>query len=99
MSHKTLSTFEREMQNPEFKQAFEESHQELLLSELVHALMDEDARSVRHLAAAIGVSPTTIQGLRSGEKKDIKLSNFIELIKAFGYHLVLERENKRIQLA
>ncbi len=61
MNHKTLSTFERETQNLEFKQAFEESHQELLLSELIHALMDEDARSVCKLAAAIGVSSTTIQ--------------------------------------
>jgi hypothetical protein len=97
--NKSLSTFEREMQNLEFKQAFDESHQELLLSELVLALMDEDDKSVRKLAAAIGVSPTTIQGLRDGTKKDIKLSNFIGMIKAFGYHLVLERENKRIQLA
>jgi DNA-binding transcriptional regulator YhcF (GntR family) len=99
MSHKTQSTFEQEMQNPAFKQAFDESYKELLLSELVHALMDEDTRSVRKLAAAIGVSPTTIQGLRSGEKKDIRLSNFIEMVKEFGYHLVLERKNKRIQLA
>lgn len=97
--NKSLSTFEREMQNLEFKQAFDESHQELLLSELVLALMDEDDQSVRKLAVAIGVSPTTIQGLRDGTKKDIKLSNFINMIKAFGYRLVLERENKRIQLA
>lgn len=96
---KALSTFEREMQNQKFKKAFEESHQELLLSELVLALMEEDQKSVRKLAAAIGVSPTTIQSLRSGEKKDIKLSNFINMIKSFGYHLVLERKDKRIQLA
>lgn len=97
--NKNLSTFEREMQNKKFKKAFEESYQEFLLSELILALMDEDQKSVRKLAAAIGVSPTTIQSLRSGEKKDIKLSNFINMIKAFGYHLVLERKDKRIQLA
>ena len=68
MSEKPLSTFDRMMQNPACQQRFEEGYKEFLLSELVHAMMDDDEVSVRKLAQEIGVSPTTIQNVRSGKQ-------------------------------
>src|SRR5207253_9714814 len=43
---KSVTTHDRWMQKPSFKKAFDESYRELLLSELVCALMAEDGRSV-----------------------------------------------------
>lgn len=99
MKNTHLSTFEREMQNPEFKRLFNKEYKEFLLSELILALMDDDKKSVRKLAQEIGVSPTIVQNLRSGKQEDIKLKNFIRLLAAFGYHLVLEKNGKRIAIS
>ena len=49
MIKKCLSTFEREMKHPHFKKAFEKRYKELLLSELLMALMEKDEKSVRGL--------------------------------------------------
>jgi len=99
MSKPQLSTFEREMQDPAFKTLFKKAYQEFLLSELILALMEKDKKSVRQLADEVGLSPTVIQKLRSGKQDDIKLSNFIGISHAFGYHLVLEKGNERIPLS
>ena len=99
MSEKPLSTFDRMMQNPACQQRFEEGYKEFLLSELVHAMMDDDEVSVRKLAQEIGVSPTTIQNVRSGKQKDMKITNFLNLAKARGYRLVLEKNDQRIVIS
>ena len=44
MTKKVLSTFEREMKNLAFRKAFENSYKELLLSELLIALMENDKK-------------------------------------------------------
>jgi hypothetical protein len=44
---KLLSTVERWMKKPGFKEAFKREYKEFLLSELVLALMAEDTKSVR----------------------------------------------------
>ena len=69
-----------------------------MLTELVLAIMAEDNKSVRELAEELGVSKTVIQNLRSGDQTDMKLSNFVKLTHAYGYHLVLEKEGQRITL-
>ena len=97
-SKKAESTYSRWMRKPAFKKAFEEGYQELLLSELVLAMMAEDKKSVRELAGELGVSKTVIQNLRSGMQSDMKLSNFLKLTRAYGYHVVLEKGNRRISL-
>jgi hypothetical protein len=86
------------MQKPEFKTAATREYQELLLSELILAIMAEDSKSVRELAAELGLSKTVIQNLRSGQQTDMKLSNFVKLMHDYGYHLVLEKEDQRISL-
>jgi DNA-binding Xre family transcriptional regulator len=97
-TRKPTSTVARWMQKPGFKAAVASEYKELMLSELVLALMAEDSKSVRALADQLGVSKTVIQNLRDGTQRDMKLSNFVKLTHAYGYHLVLEKEGQRITL-
>jgi len=98
MTKKVLSTFEREMKNLAFRKAFENSYKELLLSELLIALMENDKKSVRKLAEEVSLSPTSIQKIRSGKQDDIKMRNFISISHACGYQVVLEKGKERITL-
>jgi DNA-binding Xre family transcriptional regulator len=97
-SKKPTSTVARWMRKPGFKAAVAKEYKELMLSELVLAIMAEDGKSVRALADQLGVSKTVIQNLRDGTQRDMKLSNFVKLTHAYGYHLVLEKEGQRITL-
>ncbi len=96
---KIKSTFEKEMQDPAFRKAFKESYKELLLDEIIVAMMEEDEQSVRKLAKEAGLSPAVIQALRSGKQTDIKLKNFIKVAGACGYHLVLEKDDTRVPIS
>ena len=98
MQNKPLSTFEKEMQNEEFRERFESEYEAFLLSEIIGKLMDEDKKTVRALAKESHLSPTVIQNLRSGKQDDVKLSNFINISHACGFSLVLEKGNDRILL-
>jgi transcriptional regulator with XRE-family HTH domain len=98
MSKQTESTFDKMMKKPSFKKKFEEGYSKFLLSELICALMEQDDKSVRQLAAELGVSKTVIRNLRSGSQSDVKISNFLKLITAYGYHLILEKGKDRIEV-
>lgn len=93
---KPMSTYERLMQNPEFREGFEEEYKEFILSELMLALMDGDDISVRKLAKIAGLSPATIQKIRSGKQKDMRVKNFARLVNELGFQLVLEKGETRI---
>src|SRR5438105_5766239 len=95
-TRKRATTVGRWLQKPGFKAAAAKEYKELLLSELVLAIMAADSKSVRELAQELGVSKTVIQNLRSGQQSDMKLSNFVKLTRAYGYDLVLEKEGQRI---
>jgi DNA-binding Xre family transcriptional regulator len=96
MAKKIETTFDRWMENPEVKQSFDEGYKAFVLSELITALMERDHKTVRGLAKEIGLSKTVIQNLRSGQQKDMKLTNFLKLVEQCGYHVVLENEANRI---
>jgi len=98
MSSKPRSTFEREMQDPEFKKEFDRDYKEFLLSELILSLMQSDKKSVRELAKEAGVSPSVIQGLRSGKQSDVKLTNFLNISHACGYQVLLKKGRQSIHL-
>jgi len=98
MSKKSVTTFEREMKNVNFKKSFEKSYKELLLSELLIAMMEQDEKSVRALAKEVGVSPTVIQKVRSGKQSDIKISNFVSIVHACGYKVILEKNDERFEI-
>jgi DNA-binding Xre family transcriptional regulator len=95
---KPASTLDRWLEKPAFKKSFEKEYKEFLLSELVHAIMAEDNKSVRSLAAELGISKTVIQNIRSGEQTDMKLSNFLKMTHAYGFQLVLEKGDQGIAL-
>lgn len=90
-TERNLSTYERLTQNPERKAKIEKEYRQLLLSELLIALMEKDRVSVRKLAKAAGISPSIIQDIRSGKKENITLRSFSNIAAALGYGVVLEK--------
>ena len=99
IKEKPMSTYDELMQDPEFKKIYKKSYLELVLSELVIAIMPEDNVSIRSLAKQAGISPTIIQDIRSGKKDNLNLKTFSNLIDALGYDIVLEkRKEKKIAL-
>ncbi len=91
---KPMSTYDELMLDPEFKKKHEKSYRELVLSELLLAIMAEDKISIRSLAQQAGISPTIIQDIRSGKRDNLTLKTFSSLIDVLGYNLVLEKRGK-----
>ena len=98
MTKKIESTYDEFIKSltPQQKKEFEREYKDLLFSELLIAIMEEDEISVRKLAKAAGISPTVIQGLRSGSKKNITMNNFLKILKVLGCSLVIERKGCRV---
>jgi hypothetical protein len=96
MNKKLLTTFDKWMRNSKIKKAFKDGYDNFVLSELIKALMENDHKSVRGLAKKAGLSSTVIQDIRSGKQKDMKVKNFLHVIQACGYELVLENGKERI---
>ena len=69
---------------PKQRKKFDEEYRELLLSELLLAAMEQDDISVRKLAKKAGVSPTVVQAMRSGTKKDFSLQSFFKILNGIG---------------
>ncbi len=100
MSEKKIkSTYEKfvESLTPEEKVEFEEGYRELLISEMLIAAMQKDEVSVRELAARAGVSPTTVQNLRSGIS-DSAVRSLFEIFRALGYAIIAEKDDERFCL-
>ena len=93
-----LSTYERKMQNKKFKAAYDKHYKELLFSELLISVMEEDDKSVRSLAKEASISPSVIQDLRSGKQQDIKLSNLLRIVETLGYKVVLQKGEEQLTL-
>jgi DNA-binding Xre family transcriptional regulator len=94
MIKKAQTTYDRLIKDPCQKKLFDKEYQELLLSELLIAAMKEDDISVRALAKEAGISPTIIQGLRTGKRKNVTLSSFLKILEALGYSFVIEKKRK-----
>ena len=94
----TKSTYEKEMENPKFRKLFEKEYSELVLSELILAMMAEDNVSVRKLAKQIGVAPSVVQSVRSGKHKNITLKTFIKMIAALGGEIAVKRGGAYVSL-
>jgi len=101
MSKKTKSTCDLfvESLNSREKKKFYEEYQELLLSELLLAAMAQDNVSVRKLAKLAGVSPTIVQAMRSGTRKDFSMQSFFKILKGLGCRkLMIELNGQLIPL-
>lgn len=78
---------------PKQKKEYDKGYQEFLLSELLLAIMKNDAVSVRELAKAAGISATIVQGVRSGEKQNITTQSFFKILDALGCSLIVRKDN------
>ena len=94
MNKKVKSTYEEHIESltPQEKEEFDQGYRDHLLSELLIALMNQDGISVRRLAKADGISPSLIQGIRSGEKENITMKSFLRIIKALGSTVVVKKD-------
>ena len=81
------STFDRMMENPEWKEEFEKSYEDFLISEFMCEQMENSDLSVRELAARAGVSPTTIQHLRTGKAENVKVKTLLSVLHELGFSL------------
>lgn len=101
MKKKAKSTYEEFIEDKEQKALLDKEYNELLISELLLAVMKEDHISVRKLAVAAGVSPTIIQGLRTGKKTNITIDTLSKILDAVGYQIILapKSHEKHLKLA
>ncbi len=96
LKKESLSTYDQHMLNlsPKELKEYKKGYQEFLLSELVIAAMQEDDLSVRKLAKAAGISPTIVQEIRAGKRKNLSLQSFFKILDALGYSFILEKSDK-----
>ena len=101
MANKELSTYEQFIKtlSAKGKKEFEQGYKNLLLSELILALMEKDDVSIRKLAKMAGISSTVVQEMCSGTKKNFTLKSFLKILKKLGCKkLMVEINNELIQL-
>lgn len=91
----SMSTYDEHIASlsPKELKDFENGYRELVLSELLIALMNEDNISVRKLAKEAGLSPSSIQGIRSGDKDNITMKNFFRILDALGCSFEIKKGN------
>lgn len=79
--------------SPKELKAYKQEYKEFALSELILALMERDEISVRKLAKIAGVSPTIIQEMRSGLKKNHNMESFFKILKSLGFNQFMVGNN------
>lgn len=92
---KKLSTYEEMILNPKVKKDLDTGYKELVISELVLALMQEDNVSVRMLAKEAGLSPTTIQELKTKNKLP-NMKTFFKIMSHFNLKVSIQKENGQV---
>lgn len=78
----------------EQRKEYDEGYRDFLLSELLIAIMKNDAISVRELAKEAGISAAIIQGIRSGEKQNITTQSFFKILQALGCSLIVRKDKQ-----
>jgi hypothetical protein len=68
MKKKAKSSYEQLIEDHEQKEFLDEEYQDLIVSELLLAIMYDDHISVRKLAMEAGISTTVVQALKTGKK-------------------------------
>lgn len=81
------STYDEEMENPEFQRLLEKERFMLELSESIARAMEEQHISIRELAQKANVSKTVVTGIRSGNRKNITLDKLKDLIDVLNLDL------------
>jgi hypothetical protein len=92
----TKTTFDRMMENPEFRLMFEKEREALALSEMLIGLMESEKVSVRELSKRANVSSTVIQEIRSGKQENPTLSVLSKLVHSMGAEIVIKKGKKTL---
>ena len=92
---KNKSTVERFSEIKENKALLEKEYNDLMVTEILLEAMERDNVSVRKLSKMAGVSPTIIQGIRSGEKKNLNINTLNRILGAIGYEIAFVPKQKR----
>ena len=79
--------------SPRALKKFKEGYRQFAFSELLLAIMDKDEVSVQRLAKITGVSPTVVQAMCSGSKKDFTLNTFFKVLRGLGCSDVMLKVN------
>lgn len=100
MTKKIQSTYERFIKSltPQEKKDFDREYKELAFSEMLLAIMQEDEISVRQLAKEAGISPTIIQGMRSGTRKQVSMQSFFKVLKGLKCNFMIEHNGQIIPI-
>ncbi len=89
--NKPVSTYDRLMQDAEFKKDFEKGYEEFLISEQICEAMNEMQISVRQLAEKAQVSKTTIMNIRTGDAERISVRKLNSILNVLNYKLAMEK--------
>jgi DNA-binding Xre family transcriptional regulator len=79
------------MKSPSFRAAFAIESAALEVSEFIAKQMAKQAVSVRSLARSASVSPTVVQGIKSGKRNNIAYATLKALATALGYQITFTR--------
>jgi hypothetical protein len=85
------STLDHELRSSAFRAAFQAESATLEVSEFIAREMAERAVSVRTLARLASVSPTVVQGIKSGTRNNIEYATLKALAVALGYRITFTR--------
>jgi DNA-binding XRE family transcriptional regulator len=92
---KKLSTYDEMCLDPKIKKDLDTGYKELVISELILALMQKDHVSVRKLAKEAGLSPTTIQELKTKNKLP-NMKTFFKIMDHFNLEVTIQKKNGQV---
>ncbi len=94
MKKNTKSIYEEFIEDKKQKKRLDKEYRDLLISELLLAVMEEDHISVRKLAVEADVSPSIVQNLKSGKKTNVTLDTLSRILSVIGYQIILAPKNR-----
>ncbi len=93
----TLDEFKSSMTEQQ-KREYEEEYTSLLIDEMIAAAMESDEISVRKLAKAAGLSPTIVQGVKSGTRKNVSAQSLFKILKGLGCKVIIEKNGQQFPI-
>ncbi len=90
----TIDEFKASMTEQQ-RREYEKEYTSLLIDEMIAAAMEKDDVSVRKLAKAAGVSPTIVQGVKSGTRKNVSARSLFKILNGLGCKVIIEKNGKQ----
>lgn len=98
VKEKPLTTYERMMQDPEFRKSFEIGYQQFAASEIMLQLMEEKNMTEREVADAAEIPLSVIEDFKDWDKSKISLDNFIKIMQVVGGKIVVQEGERTLPL-